>query len=61
MKNFLSSFDYQYARLPQDAGEPRSELVGLILKERIDGEHKCPGYFQGFVVYLLTRNEGKPV
>lgn len=57
VKNFLSSFDYQYAQSPRDVGGQRSERSKLLDLVRIDGEHTCYGCFQGFAVYLMTRKE----
>jgi hypothetical protein len=61
VKNFLSSFDYQYAQAPRDVGGPRSERGELLDRVRIAGEHTCYGYFQGFAVYLMTRSTEKTI
>ena len=61
VKNFLSSFDSQYARAARDAGEPRSGRGELLDRARIAGEHTCYGYFQGFAVYLMTRSTEKEI
>ncbi len=57
VKNFLSSFDSQYARAARDAGGPRSERGELLDRVRIAGERTCYGDFQGFAIYLMTRNK----
>ena len=61
VKSFLSSFDNQYAHAPRDAGGPRSERGELLDRVRIAGEHTCFGYFQGFAVFLMTRNKKKTI